>query len=611
MISTWRRSLEVAAWLATAGFGAGAIAALLEIRANRYVAHAMWRLVLEVLQDRLLLGLVVGFGCGLLVAALDVLLRRIAARRHEPRRAHRLLWAVVICGSAYPTLLWIANQFFLPHRFHPASLVADGLITVASVLVFVALSRLDWPRAVNALPSLRVHRLATLLVVGVVLLLLISNVTAPRPTGPDLILITVDTLRADHLGSYGYERDTSPNIDRFADESLLFENNVSHAPVTSSSFSSILSGLLPHETGVFRNDRLPWHINTLAEYLRNAGYRTQAIIGNFVLRKSRRYGQGFEVYDDEMQQFERVRGLAERIAPATADAAIEALRRLQERPEQRFFLWVHFQDPHGPYTAPESASGIPPLANTPRPMATNETISGEGGIPSYQQLGEEIDYHHYVSEYDREIRFFDLHFGRLMDEIRRLGLYDTALIVFTSDHGEAMGEHDYYFAHGEHLYQGLIHVPLVVRWAGRAQSGRRSDFVQHSDLVPTILGFLSVPATAGLRGRDLTRGPGDPRALISQMRRQDGSFALSIIIDGLKMIHEPGVWDYALFDLEQDPLEQIDLSGDPAYRDAADQLRRQLDTLRNEGLGSAAPAGEAPDLSEEEIERLRALGYLD
>jgi hypothetical protein len=82
------------------------------------------------------------------------------------------------------------------------------------------------------------------------------------------------------------------------------------------------------------------------------------------------------------------------------------------------------------------------------------------------------------------------------------------------------------------------------------------------------------------------------------MRRQDGSFALSIIIDGLKMIHEPGVWDYAVFDLEQDPLEQIDLSGDPAYRDAADQLRRQLDTLRNEGLGSAAPAGEAPDLSE-------------
>ena len=174
-----------------------------------------------------------------------------------------------------------------------------------------------------------------------------SDESASGP--PNVILIVIDTLRADHLGCYGYPLDTSPNIDAFASEGLLFANAMSHAADTRFAMASLLSGYLVHETRVLESQVLSEDLEMLPEILQADGYATAAVISNYVLRMGRRYEQGFDVYDDTMEQRERRRGSPERTAKRTTDRAIELVEELAGHP---FFLWVHYQDPHGPYTPP-------------------------------------------------------------------------------------------------------------------------------------------------------------------------------------------------------------------------------------------------------------------
>ena len=295
-----------------------------------------------------------------------------------------------------------------------------------------------------------------------------SDSSAPRPT---IILITVDTLRPDHLGCYGYSRDTSPAIDHFAKEAMLFENCLSHAPVTSSSCASLLSGFLPHETKVFENAPLPLEVTTLPEILQQHGYKTAAVVSNYVLRKTRGWEQGFQLFDDTMTNREMVRNYPERIAEHTTQQAIKFLKQFNN---VQLFLWIHYQDPHGPYTPPDAFADLfIDSAQTPRTLKLNQNVNGLGGIPAYQKLGTHTDYHYYVSQYDSEIRYLDEHFKQLMDALKTLDRYDNSLIVFTADHGEGMGENNYYFAHGDYLYNSQIHVPLVLSNTDKNYPGER------------------------------------------------------------------------------------------------------------------------------------------
>ena len=174
----------------------------------------------------------------------------------------------------------------------------------------------------------------------------LGGCTKPQPRKrPNIILITVDTLRADNLSCYGYNRNTSENLDRFAADAMLFENCLSHAPVTSSSLTSLLSGFLPHETKVFENLPLPKEVDTLAKMLQRQGYKTAGVVSNFNLRRKAGWSEGFAIYDDNMVAYEQVRGLPERTAEHTTNRAIEVLKELNS---EQLFLWVHYQDPHGP-----------------------------------------------------------------------------------------------------------------------------------------------------------------------------------------------------------------------------------------------------------------------
>jgi arylsulfatase len=347
---------------------------------------------------------------------------------------------------------------------------------------------------------------------------------APLTPAARVILITCDTLRADHLGCYGYARPTSPNLDRLASEATVYEDAWSAAPLTGPALSSMLAGRLPDEIGVSASNRelMSAEVVTLAEIARDAGVTTAAFVSNGVLRRApAQQGdigvqQGFQLFDDALHQKELNRALLERPADDTTNAVLAWLDH--SGVDDPFFLWVHFQDPHGPYTPPPEH--LAPFARDPAsepelPAGTSQ--GGRGQIPHYQLVGAERRPGPYVDRYDAEIRFFDAELGRLLDGLRARGLYEDSLIVFTADHGESLGEHGYWFSHGEHLHGELVRVPLIVRRPARTRprsagtpspdgAERIDRLVMHLDLWPTLVEALSL-AAPGNRGVSLLGAP--------------------------------------------------------------------------------------------------------
>ncbi|MFH2000736.1 MAG: sulfatase, partial [Planctomycetota bacterium] len=379
-----------------------------------------------------------------------------------------------------------------------------------------------------------------------------------RPELPNIIVITVDTLRADHLGCYGYSRDTSPHLDRFAAEGMLFKNCYSQASLTTPSCASILSGFLPHETEMMENSSfLSEDVPMIAERLEQAGYRTCAVVSNWVLNHRRGLNQGFRLYDDQMDESEANRNQPERTALHTTDRCIELLKDADRAP---LFLWVHYQDPHGSYTPPPPFDTAFEADSASPKLLFNEDLSGLHGIPRYQRLGDHDDYGFYVSRYDGEIRYFDEQFGRLVEGLKSAGLYEDSLILFTADHGEAMGEHDYYFSHGHNLDHCLLHVPLVVHGL-RITPGVRDEPVQHLDIVPTILDVIGARAEDQYRGRSLLEAPKTPSVIYSQRRKN----LCSLMVNGLKLVK--GQQYAVLYDVINDPDEKSDLISHNQYKD--------------------------------------------
>jgi len=423
---------------------------------------------------------------------------------------------------------------------------------------------------------------------------------------PNIILITIDALRADHLGCYGYTMKTSPNIDRFAQDGVLFENCFTHGPETIISLASMLTGFLPHETKVMLNNRLPDQVKTLAEMLKLQGYKTFAVVSNYILQGNRGFDQGFMLYDDIMDQLELVRKWPERIAEHTTNRAIELLQQFHK---DQLFMWIHYQDPHGPYTPPEDFRKIfirP--KRTPLNLKMNASLSGRGGIPSYQQLGHHRDLYYYISQYDGEIRYIDTHFKRLIRALKEFGLYDNSLIILSADHGEGMGEHNYFFAHGENLYGILTHVPLIIRY-GKDFVGKRKDFVQHIDILPTILKTIGIEADARYRGRDLFKEYGNNREIFAEMRSPLVRDSISIILDSYKLIYTPSNEEYQLFNLKADPYEEQNLINIIEYQQRLTDLKTRLHRIDREDFLNISVAEKPSILTNEELEKLKSLGY--
>lgn len=399
-----------------------------------------------------------------------------------------------------------------------------------------------------------------------------------EPAICNLLLVTFDTTRADHLGCYGGGAATSPHVDALAEEGVLFERCIAVAPITLPSHASILTGLYPFRHGVRNNTThyLPERIPTLAGTLAEEGFETGAAIAAVVLDS--RYGldRGFDHYDDDLS------GAAESTAIAfketdAADVTRRALEWLEERGGERWFLWVHYFDPHASYQPPP------------------ELATRCGG-----------------SRYDGEIAWADEHFGRILAALRRRGQLEDTLVVATADHGESLGEHGE-STHTLFIYDATTRVPLVVAHPSLARGKRVAPVVSLVDIVPTVLELLEVPSPGDLDGRSLARcllGPTvtpEPRPVYSEslapLLNHGWADLRAVRTEEMRYVRAPRP---ELYDLASDPLELHDLHATEPER--AEPLVRFLAEL----LPEVEEDSRGIDIAEVDPklrESLAALGY--
>jgi arylsulfatase A-like enzyme len=444
---------------------------------------------------------------------------------------------------------------------------------------------------------------------GALLLAPCSGSGPGAPERPNLVLVLVDTLRADHLGVYGYPRDTSRNVDAFARESLLFASSRSQSSCTFPSVNSILTSRSPtlflgqpgHAIGI------PAEVPSVAGILQKNGYRTAAISGSPIMRSTPHplnpragFGRGFDTFEEECLW---------RPAACLNRLALKHLRREDGRP---FFLYLHYIDPHDPYRPPRSERRDFRFA---RRRASEKKFIRQGDpTPIAERIyngkpdpgATPADLQHLIDLYDEEIAYFDRRFGELLGAVRAAGLLDDTILVFTADHGEDFLEHGH-IKHCRTLFDTSIKTPLIVRIPG-VEPRVITAPVQNLDIVPTLLDYAGLD-TAGFRfeGRSL-------RALIEG--REDGEawqqFASQVALrsasDGrFKLIHNLKDGKFWLYEVAADPQETKDIL--TRERRSFHHLRETMNVwlARTEGEGAA---GESVRRAEEAEARLRALGYL-
>jgi len=428
-----------------------------------------------------------------------------------------------------------------------------------------------------------------------------------------LLLITVDTLRANELGVYGSSRGLTPNLDEFAAGASVFTLAYAPSSFTLPSVAGLLTGRYPEELGIRDNESgLPADVPTLATELGSRGWQTTGVVGNWVLRRESGVARGFDRFDDRFPQQETVRRWPERSAEATTDAALELLEGCMLVSLARCFIWVHYQDPHGPYDPPGDARErlLPAerrAEDGTRSLSVGEDHRGEGVIPRYQFLQDRHEVAWYRAGYRAEVQFVDQQVGRLLEAVESGGLRDRAVIVFTADHGESLGEHDVWFAHGSRLTDEQVRVPLLVRIPGRAPA-RRDDPATLIDLMPSLLALLEdVPVKSRGAGRDLF-GPGGEGGTSTPYFTTLGADEVErvgMIANGFKFVavEQGDVYVGRLYALGD---EEAELSA--AAPQVAAELRAKLGALRD---GLEPTAATRLPLDSEGRERLRQLGYLD
>lgn len=439
---------------------------------------------------------------------------------------------------------------------------------------------------------------------------------------PNVLLITVDTLRADHLHCYGQPLPASPNIDAFAARSVVFERAIAASGYTGPAHSSIMTARYPRRQSMgLSNGMLTLDgVETLAEALRQGGYDTAAFVSNGVLAARSGLNRGFVVYDDELPSVERNRpNVFERLAPQTVERALAWLGRPRTKP---FFLWVHFQDPHGPYTPPapyRDRFHVPAVAGEPE-LRVLDDDGGRGGIPAYQLVEGPRRVSDYRSRYAGEIAFMDQSVGKLLAAVER---HRPTIVALTADHGESFGENDFYFAHGHSAAPDLSHVPLIVNAPG-LRPERRADPVSHVDVMPTLLELAGRPVPAGVEG--IALGPilrahasVPARAVFCDIGYEVGTYG----VDEFLLAATPEQKSWTLEDFYQSGRadqahavagaqgltvrQTFRWDGGPTWsaRDPDPQLARRLASY----LVGSSVIGDPVPLSPADRERLRSLGY--
>jgi len=457
----------------------------------------------------------------------------------------------------------------------------------------------------------------------------------PKPEPPNVLVISLCSVRYDHLGYHGYPRDTSPNLDRLAAESIVFDHAVTQWPKTAPAFATLMTGKYAHTTGVARitpDQFLGDDHATLAELLGDAGYDTAAFNSTPALNPVTNILQGFEYLNDTYKEDRPYRGVT--------DAAIDWLMPPRERP---FFAWVHFNNAHHPYSAPEMPAdlfmsdehyrGEPVLAPLPPepldlPVSENHPFRRQilrpdiGGVHRSAAMGRgptEIGY--YVARYDAGIASADKMIGEVLDAMRDSGLLENTIVVVVCDHGESMGKHDYYFGHGRLPYDDCARVPFLIRRPGEARQQRIAAPVPTFALAPTILEMLSLPIPEAMEAPSLgplMRGGDRPRYVFTESGYQI-DYTLAVRDAAWKLIYTPNEIDqslqtgalYELYHIATDPGETTNLYDERP--NMAARLRHVLHEWSEPWIDYAYGKlpQKPPVVDDATLQRLKALGYID
>jgi arylsulfatase A-like enzyme/Flp pilus assembly protein TadD len=414
-------------------------------------------------------------------------------------------------------------------------------------------------------------------VVAVAAMLYLHSATFSSKDIRHIVLISIDTCRADYLGCYGYDRPTTPNIDKLSKQAILFENVISPVPVTLPAHCSILTGTIPAYHGVHNNSdyKLGESNLTLAEILGENGFATGAVISAFVLDSQFGLDQGFDSYNDHFE--EPVRNLLYFSERRGAEASRFAAEWLEKHKDEKFFLFLHYFDPHIKYNPPE---------------------------PFASEFADNL--------YAGEIAYTDYCIGRVIEKLKELGLYDSTLVIVTGDHGEMLGEHGEE-THTYFIYQSAIKVPLIFKLPSQTEPKKIGHLVGLIDITPTVCSLLGAESPPHVQGKDLSPYFAQ-RQVVSEERylycesltptRYDASPLLGVVTNQFKCIRTTRS---ELYDIVDDPAETknfIDQQPNRAriLQDRLEQILEQ--TARKDSSSSKI------ELDEQALKRLESLGYM-
>jgi arylsulfatase A-like enzyme len=439
-------------------------------------------------------------------------------------------------------------------------------------------------------------------------------------TERNLILITIDTLRADHLGCYGYPLGTTPGIDGMARAGVQFARCITPVPKTGPALASLLTSTLPARHLVFFNEQvIEESLPTLAENLSLTGIYCGGIQVNEICRKECGFDRGF---NDYIQTTRPQPG--HKPVQRIEDVNRQVLEWLDSHCHNRFFLWIHYIDPHGPYDPPGIYTRLFTKENYTVPVSSLEVIpemKGLGGIPEYQAVIGSTDPRIYMARYDGEIRYVDHGLQDLMHELSGLGILSTTDVVLSADHGESLVEHNYFFEHGGFIYEQGLQVPLIFRLNDRSITPRIAEGqASLLDLAPTILEIAHAPALKNASGISLMpwirNSSGNIQytsVLLASSEPQLGEYGSRGMTDGkMKYIEYTNTDSQKkeLFDLTVDPQETRNI-----IRDMSEEFQTKLsETVKK--LSPDVPTGlrepkTSPRLLGKGNDMLKALGYIE
>lgn len=562
-----------------------------------------------------------------------------------PKDGGQQRWLGLVAGVATPALADIAVWWFSdPPPFQdPLPLQGNplGFLVVAGITAGLVLS------AGRLLTTPRARGGASLVVAAALGVFALSGrsvpaaATEPLPAGaPNVLLVTLDTTRADHLGAYGHAIDT-PAFDRIAKEGALFLDASAVAAVTGPSHASMLSGSGPWDHGVLLNGiAIPQDRTLLAEVLHDRGWATGAFVSSYVLDGTYGFRRGFSVYDDDfgglpgVQSLLATRMLAmvqrhfhpdEELERRGGDTVDHALTWIGDQ-HGAWFAWVHLFDAHGPYEPPPPFDTRYYQGDPRDPAHTSMKDVKNVAVYLKKSLEGITDVNYVTAQYDGEISYADQQLGRLLDSV------DTknTLVLVIGDHGESFGEHGVWFNHGDDVYETSLHVPFAVRWPGRVNADVKVQKpFEGTDLAPTVLELVGVPEAASMTGVSAA-------GLIGDFEGEGRIEARSLCFDRAANVagRERGEitkpkWRLAglrgassryvqretgggpeYYDLASDPTGEKDVYANVACTTQGQQLLEILDAHADELFQSTASERSAGDVGEEERKKLEALGYL-